>query len=163
MKKLNFKVKKTILISVLVVLVITFGTVIVSSIMKEHNTKDTQTLVKDNKLINIKENDSQQVKAPAISNDENKQINSNSETPKKADKVVKPDPPKEKPKTNDDITNKNKVPTYTENEVKPQSQTPAGGETGTFPGFGQVEDGGENKGENVNSSGNINNQVGEMN
>ena len=57
MKKLNFKVKKTILISVLVVLVITFGTVIVSSIMKGHNTKDTQTLVKDNKLIDIKKSD----------------------------------------------------------------------------------------------------------
>ncbi|MBC2579387.1 DUF6550 family protein [Clostridium sp. DJ247] len=162
MKKLNLKVKKNILVSVLVVLVIVFGTILISSITKEHNAKDTQALVKDNESVYLK-NDDAKTEKPT----EDKQLNSNPETTKKENKVVKPEPPKEKPKTNDDVTNKNKVPTYPEKEVKPQLQTPKDGETNNegqvnFPGFGQVEDGGANKGQNVNSNGDINKQVGKM-
>lgn len=179
MNKFSLKVKKKILISVLGVLVIGLGMVLVSSIKKEHNAQDSQALVKDNKSVDIKnddtkDNNSSQVKVPVIGSDEktekpteDKQLNLNTETTKEEKKVVKPEPPKETPKTNDDVTNKNKVPTYPEKEVKSQSQPPKGGEAnnkgqGNFPGFGTVEDGGANKGENVNSSGDINKQVGKM-
>jgi hypothetical protein len=179
MKKVNLKVKKNILISVLVVLVIGLGIVLTSFITKEHSEKDTEALVKDNKLLDIKtdntkENDSPQVKVPVMESDEkieeateDKELNSNIETTKKESKVIKPEPPKEKPKTKDDVTNKNKVPTYTEEEVKPQPQTTKSGENNNkeqvnFPGFGQVEDGGANKEQNVSSSGDINKQVGTM-
>jgi hypothetical protein len=179
MKKFNFKGKKGILISVLVVVIIALGTLLISVSTKEHNAKDTEALVKNNKLLDIKtdntkENNPLQVKVPVMESDEktekvteDKQLNSNIETTKKENKVIKPDPPKEKPKTNDDVTNKNKVPTYTEKEVKPQPQTTNSGETKkkeqvNFPGFGQVEDGGANKEQNVSSSGDINKQVGTM-
>lgn len=179
MNKFNLKVKKNILVSILGVLVIGLGMVLVASITKEHKAKDAQAFVKDNKIIDVKDdstkdNNSSKAIVPVIASDEktekpieDKQLDSNSETPKKADKVIKPEPPKEKPKTSDDLTNKNKVPTYPEKEVKPQSQPPKGGEAnnkgqGNFPGFGTVEDGGVNKGENVNSSGDINKQVGKM-
>lgn len=179
MNKFNLKVRKNILVSVLGVLVIGLGMVLLASITKEHKAKDAEVLVKDNKIMDVKndstkDNNSSQVKVPVIGSDEktekpteDKQLDPNSETPKKADNVIKPEPPKEKPKTSDDVTNKNKVPTYPEKEVKPQSQPPKSGEAnnkgqGNFPGFGTVEDGGANKGENVNSSGDINKQVGKM-
>lgn len=179
MKKLNFRVKKNILVSVLVVLVIAFGTILVGSITKEHNAKDAQALIKENEAVDIKiddakGNNSSQVKVPIMGSDEiteksteDKELNSNTEITNKENKVVKPEPPKYKPKTNDEITNKNKVPTYPEKEVKPELQTTNSGETNNkgqvnFPGFGQVEDDGENKGKNVNSNGDINKQVGTM-
>lgn len=179
MKKLSFKVKKNILTSILVVLVIAFGTILVGSITKEHNAKDTEILIKDSEAVDIKiddakGNNSSQVKVPVMGSDEkteksteDKELNSNTEITNKDNKVVKPEPPKYKPKTNDDITNKNKVPTYPEKEVKPELQTTNSGETNNkgqvnFPGFGQVEDDGENKGKNVNSNGDINKQVGTM-
>lgn len=179
MKKLNFRVKKNILASVLVVLVIAFGTILVGSITKEHNAKDAQALIKENEAVDIKiddakGNNSSQVNVPIMGSDkktekstEDKGLNSNTEITNKENKVVKPEPPKYKPKTNDDITNKNKVPTYPEKEVKPELQTTNSGETNNkgqvnFPGFGQVEADGENKGKNVNSNGDINKQVGTM-
>jgi hypothetical protein len=179
MKKVNLKVKKGILISVIVVVIIALGTVLISISTKEHNAKDTEALVKNNKLVDIKtdntkENNSLQVKVPVMESDEkieedteDKELNSNIETTKKENKVIKPEPPKEKPKTKDDVTNINKVPTYTEKEVKPQPKTIKSGENNikeqvNFPGFGQVEDGGANKEQNVNSSGDINKQVGTM-
>lgn len=179
MEKLSFKVKKNILTSVLVVLIIAFGTILVASSTKDHIVKDTQPLVQENKLLDIKtedtkENISPQVKISVIDSDkkteksiEEKEFNSNTEPTKKDNKVIKHETPKEKPKTNDDITNKNKVPTYPEKEVKPQPQTPKSQESNNkgqvnFPGFGSVEDGGANKRENVTSNGDINKQVGTM-
>lgn len=179
MKKLSFKVKKNILTSVLVVLVIAFGIILVGSITKGHNTKDAQVLIKDNEAVDIKiddakGNNSSQVNVPIMRSDEktektteDKELNSNTEITNKDNKIVKPEPPKYKPKTDDDITNKNKVPTYPEKEVKLELEITNSGETNdkgqvNFPGFGQVEDDGENKGKNVNSNGDINKQVGTM-
>jgi len=162
MKKLSFKVKKNILASVLVVLVIAFGTILVASITKEHNVEDAQTLVEYNESVSINKEDSKTEKP-----NEDEKLNLNTETLKKADKIVKPEPPKEKPKTSDDVTNKNKVPTYPEKEVKPQIETPKLGNVNSkgqmnFPGFGEVEDSGSNKGQNVSSNGDINKQIGTM-
>lgn len=162
MKKLSFKVKKNILASVLVVLVIAFGTILVASITKEHNVKDAETLVKYNESVSINKEDLKTEKP-----NEDEKLNSNIVILKKADKIVKHEPPKEKPKTSDDVTNKNKVPTYPEKEVKPQIETPKLGNVNSkgqmnFPGFGEVEDSGANKGQNVSSNGDINKQIGTM-
>jgi hypothetical protein len=101
MKKLSFKVKKNILASVLVVLVMAFGTILVASITKEHNVKDAETLVKYNEAVSINKEDSKTEKP-----NEGEKLNSNTVPLKKADKIVKPEPPKEKPRTSDDVTNK---------------------------------------------------------
>ena len=186
MKKLDFKVKKNAVIFSLVVIIIAFGTFLISYISKENNAKDTQAVTTDNKLNDVKiddtkTNDDEQVEAPEVGTSENKSEssavdkssenkaeNSITETEKKETTVVKPEPPKEKPKTQDDTTNKSKVPTYTENEVKPKSQKISnGGETNDkgqvyVPGFGWVDKGGTNKRETVTSGGDINKQVGKM-
>lgn len=60
MNKFNLKVRKNILVSVLGVLVIGLGMVLVSSITKEHKAKDAEALVKDNKIIDVK-NDSTKI------------------------------------------------------------------------------------------------------
>lgn len=186
MKKLDFKVKKNAVIFLLVVIIIAFGTFLISYISKENNAKDTQAVTTDNKLNDVKiddtkNNSEEQVEVPEVGTrenksesstvdkpSENKAENSITETEKKENTVVKPEPPKEKPKTQDDTTNKSKVPTYTENEVKPKSQnTNNGGETNDkgqvyFPGFGWVDKGSTNKSKTITSSGDINKQVGKM-
>ena len=186
MKKLDFKVKKNVVIFSLVVIIIAFGTFLISYISKENNVKDIQAVTTDNKLNDVKiddtkNNSEEQVEIPEVGtsenisesstvdkSSENKAENSIIETEKKENAVVKPKPPKEKPKTQDDTTDKSKVPTYTENEVKPKSQnTHNGGETNDkgqvyVPGFGWVDKGGTNKRETVTSSGDINKQVGKM-
>ncbi|MFA9398752.1 MAG: DUF6550 family protein, partial [Clostridiaceae bacterium] len=80
----------------------------------------------------------------------------------------KQDPPQEKPKTNEDITDKNIVPTYDENQVKTQEEaSPQGGEINEqgqvyMLGFGWIEDSGPNSGQVVTSDGDVNKQVGTM-
>lgn len=105
MNKFNLKVKKNILVSILGVLVIGLGMVLVASITKEHKAKDAQAFVKDNIIIDVKDdstkdNNSSKAIVPVIGSDEktekpteDKQLDSNSETPKKADKVIKPEAP----------------------------------------------------------------------
>lgn len=165
MKKLNFNVKKKVVISVLLVTSIALGISLIAYITKEHNTKDTQVLAKNNKISEVKVDDK---KIVAEESSQDNVVSTNNETLNNETVPTKPEPPKEKPKTQDDMTNKNKVPTYTEKEVNPQSQTtPNAGEINSkgqtyFPGFGFVDNGGVNKGELVNSSGDINKQVGKM-
>lgn len=168
MKKFNFNLKKNVAISVFVVLALVLGTGLISYISKEHNAKDTQISVKDNKT---------EIKVPVInSNDriekpsEDNTVSTKPETVKQDTVPLKPETPKVKPKTQDATTNKDKVPTYTEKQVKPQPQTaPKGGETNSkgqiyLPGFGWVDNqGGGGQGTNVSSDGDINKQVGTMN
>ncbi|TYQ17850.1 UNVERIFIED_CONTAM: hypothetical protein Cloal_0222 [Acetivibrio alkalicellulosi] len=77
------------------------------------------------------------------------------------------EPPKNSPKTNSDLSDKSNVPSYEEIEINPQEKLPLAGERNNkgevyFPGFGWIEDDGENITTNVDSEGDINNQVGTM-
>lgn len=175
MKKLNFNVKKNLTVTLLVVLAIALGAGLISYVNKTPKNKEDKVLsdinkVDEVKVEEIKTENEEKAKVPVIDavgstekSSQNNVISSNTETAPK-----KPEPPKEKPKTTDDITNKNKVPTYPEKAVKPQKESnPKGGEKNNkgqvyFPGFGWVDDSGANKGETVTSDGDINKQVGTM-
>lgn len=166
MKKLSFNVKKNFVISILVVTSIVLGVGVISYITNEHKVKDIQVLAKDNKPIKVKADEK---KLDVEESSKDKTVSTNTEAPKKEIVPTKPEPPKEKPKTQDDIANINKVPTYTEKQVKPQTQeAPKGGEANSkgqiyLPGFGWVDnEGGGGQGTNVNSNGDINKQVGNM-
>lgn len=181
MKKYNFDIKKNIVISVLVVLTLALGIGLVSYITKHNNTKDSISLTNGNKKNNIiinAQNDEDGVNGnrdentnkitPEVKPTKDKTASSNTVTINKENTVTKPEPPEQKPKTTEVTTNKDKVPTYTDKEVKPQiNLTPNAGQTNSngqtyFPGFGFVNDSGANKAQTVNSSGNINKQVGKM-
>lgn len=88
--------------------------------------------------------------------------------PKESEETVKSEPPKNTPKTNSDLTDKSKIPTYEEKEINPQGKTPQAGDKNDkgqiyIPGFGWVKDEGEeNKTTDVDSEGDINKQVGTM-
>ncbi|EKQ55164.1 MULTISPECIES: DUF6550 family protein [Clostridium] len=176
MKKLNFNVKKNLTVTFLVVLAIALGAGLISYVNKTPKTKEDKVLsdinkVDEVKVDEIKTENEEKAKVPVINaadstekSSQNNVVSSNTETAPK-----KPEPPKEKPKTTDDITNKNKVPTYPEKAVKPQKESsPKGGEKNNkgqvyVPGFGWVNDeGGGGQGTNVTSDGDINKQVGTM-
>lgn len=176
MKKLNFNVKKNLTVTLLVVLAIALGAGLISYVNKTPKTKEDKVLsdinkVDEVKVDEIKTENEEKAKVPVINaadstekSSQNNVVSSNTETAPK-----KPEPPKEKPKTTDDITNKNKVPTYPEKAVKPQKESsPKGGEKNNkgqvyVPGFGWVNDeGGGGQGTNVTSDGDINKQVGTM-
>lgn len=178
MKKLNFIEKKNVVISVLVILALVVGIGLISYVNRENKAKDSQTLLDSNKVkdINLDEiKTDDENKVPEINTNDNAEKtaldskeNENTETLNKDTVPTKPEPPKEKPKTSDDITDKNKVPTYSEKEVEPQiNTTPKGGEINSkgqtyLPGFDYVDNSGSNKGETVTSDGDINKQVGKM-
>ncbi|PWL55834.1 MAG: hypothetical protein DBY38_00650 [Clostridium cadaveris] len=171
MKKLNFNVKKNLTVTLLVVLAIALGAGLISYVNKTPKNKEDKVLSDINKVDEIKTENEEKAKVPVINaadstekSSQNNVVSSNTETVPK-----KPEPPKEKPKTTDDITNKNKVPTYPEKAVKPQKESsPKGGEKNNkgqvyVPGFGWVNDeGGGGQGTNVTSDGDINKQVGTM-
>lgn len=171
MKKLNFNVKKNLTVTLLVVLAIALGAGLISYVNKTPKNKEDKVLSDINKVDEIKTQNEEKAKVPVINaadstekSSQNNVVSSNTETAPK-----KPEPPKEKPKTTDDITNKNKVPTYPEKAVKPQKESsPKGGEKNNkgqvyVPGFGWVNDeGGGGQGTNVTSDGDINKQVGTM-
>ncbi|KOF56349.1 hypothetical protein AGR56_05910 [Clostridium sp. DMHC 10] len=176
MKKLNFNVKKNLTVTLLVVLAIALGAGLISYVNKTPKNKEDKVLsdinkVDEVKVEEIKTENEEKAKVPVINaadstekSSQNNVVSSNTETVPK-----KPEPPKEKPKTTDDITNKNKVPTYPEKAVKPQKESsPKGGEKNNkgqvyVPGFGWVNDeGGGGQGTNVTSDGDINKQVGTM-
>lgn len=176
MKKLNFNVKKNLTVTLLVVLAIALGAGLISYVNKTPKNKEDKVLsdinkVDEVKVDEIKTQNEEKAKVPVINaadstekSSQNNVVSSNTETAPK-----KPEPPKEKPKTTDDITNKNKVPTYPEKAVKPQKESsPKGGEKNNkgqvyVPGFGWVNDeGGGGQGTNVTSDGDINKQVGTM-
>jgi len=85
-----------------------------------------------------------------------------------APEPTKPPAPSEKPKPVGDVKNPTATPTYKkEDTVKTKPQEPQAGtknEKGQVyvPGFGYVDNGGENKVEVVESNGDINKQVGTM-
>lgn len=181
MKKLNFNVKKNLTVTFLVVLAIALGAGLISYVNKTPKTKEDKVLsdinkVDEVKVEEIKTENEEKAKVPVINaadstekSSQNNVVSSNTETLKTEAVPKKPEPPKEKPKTTDDITNKNKVPTYPEKAVKPQKElSPKGGEKNNkgqvyVPGFGWVNDeGGGGQGTNVTSDGDINKQVGTM-
>lgn len=175
MKKLNLKVKKDVLISIFVALILVLGIGLMCNIHKENKEKDNEILLESNRTKEVKVDDietdnEKEIKEPVINTDDASTENiKNTETIKKETVPVKPEPPKVKPKTKDDITNKNKVPTYSEKEVKPEAEIiPKGGDTNSkgqvyFPGFGWVNNSGSNNGQAASSDGDINKQVGTMN
>lgn len=180
MKKIDFSLKKKVVILFLITATVVLGTGLIYSISNGHNPKDTQVSERNNKVSGVEIDDwkidnEDHIKLSVIdafgAKDEVTQddaVNADTETIKKETTPARPEPPKEKPRTEDDITNKSKVPTYSEEKVKPQSQpTPKGGDTNNkgqvyFPGFGWVDNSGENKGETVTSDGDISKQVGTM-
>lgn len=178
MKKFNLIVKKNVVISVLVILALVLGIGLISYVNRENKARDSKILLDGNKMKDVnldKIKTDDENKVPEINTNDNAEKtaldskeNENTETVNKDTVPAKPEPPKEKPKTNDDITNKNKVPTYSEKEVEPQvNTTPKGGETNIkgqtyLPGFDYIDNSGPNKGETVTSDGDINKQVGKM-
>lgn len=178
MKKFNLIVKKNVVISVLVILALVLGIGLISYVNRENKARDSKILLDGNKMKDVnldKIKTDDENKVPEINTNDNAEKtaldskeNANTETVNKETVPTKPEPPKEKPKTNDDITDKNKVPTYSEKEVGPQvNTTPKGGEINNkgqtyLPGFDWVDNSGSNKGENVTSGGDINKQVGKM-
>ncbi|UZQ48866.1 DUF6550 family protein [Clostridium kluyveri] len=187
MKKLNLKVKKNILISACLVVSLVAAGSIISLITKTQNIKDVPDLANKPKNVTVTEDESkkeepQPVVVPEADKKDDTADANNIPVPKvtqtevsksqvviQKEKTPKPEPPKEKPKTTDSVTDKSKVPTYPAKETKPQpqTQTTQAGEKNSkgqvyFPGFGWVDDGGANKGESVNSTGDVNKQVGTM-
>jgi len=181
MKKLNFNVKKNLTVTLLVILAIALGAGLISYVNKTTKPKEDKILSDINKVDEVKVDEikidhEEKDKVPVINDADNTEkssqnnaVSSNTETSKPEAVPKKPEPPKEKPKTTDDITNKNKVPAYPEKAVKPQKESiPKGGEKNNkgqvyVPGFGWVNDeGGGGQGTNVTSDGDINKQVGTM-
>ncbi|ERI90667.1 hypothetical protein HMPREF1982_03705 [Clostridiales bacterium oral taxon 876 str. F0540] len=189
MKKLNLKVKKNILVSMCVVVSVVLAVSIISLTTKESKVKDVPALANKSENITVSEDESKKEEPqPVVVPEEDKKddtVNTNhipvpkiTQTEVSKSQVViqkentpKPAPPKEKPKTTDSLTDKSKVPTYPAKETKPQAQaqTPKAGEKNSkgqvyVPGFGWVEDeGGGGQGKVIDSNGDINKQVGNMN
>jgi outer membrane biosynthesis protein TonB len=179
MRKLNINLKKNAVISVLLILAFILGIGLIIYVTKERLPEGSQVALDKNAMnkVNvdeIKADTEVNVKEPIIVSTENTEktvkenvVISKEEVPK-AEEAKKPEPPKEKPKTQDDITDKSKVPTYTEKAVNPSTEaTPKAGEKNSsgqiyVPGFGWVKDSGPNKTVKVDSSGDINKQVGKM-
>jgi len=181
MRKLNFNLKKNMTVSVLLIIALGLGIGLIAYTNKGSAAKDNKVLAEENKKVNVNEvtnaYDKKEVNPASDDSAEKKTQNNldaispqvvSNESAKKEETPKKPDPPKEKPKTQDNITDKNKVPTYTEKEVKPNvDTTPKSGEKNSsgqayVPGFGWVKDSGSNSSVKVNSSGDINKQVGKM-
>jgi hypothetical protein len=187
MKKLDLKLKKNILISICAIVSVVLAVSIISLTTKTPKVKDVPALVNNSENITAtsdenKDEEPQPITVPEVDKKEDAVDANNIPIPKvtqtevsksqvviQKEKTPKPEPPKEKPKTTDSLIDKSKVPTYPANETKPQTktQTPKAGEKNSkgqvyFPGFGWVDDNGANKGENVNSSGDVNKQVGTM-
>jgi hypothetical protein len=192
MKRLNLNIRKNMIVPILLLSVIVLGGLLISSFIGKDNNTDIHVAITDSEepQVKIEENEvnenegASEVEVPKIDekestinpneevneNETNTANNTNTDSSKKKDEVVKPEPPKEKPETKDDITDKNNVPTYEEKEVNPSTQpeTPKGGETNNkgqiyVPGFGWVDDSGPNKEVKVDSDGDINKQIGNMN
>lgn len=189
MKKLDLKLKKNILIFACLVVSLVAAGSIISLTTKRQNIKDVPALANKSENVTVTEDESKKeepkpVVVPEVDKKEDA-VNTNSipvpkvtQTEVSKSQVViqkenapKPEPPKEKPKTTDSLTDKSKVPTYPAKETKPQAQTqtqsPKAGEKNSkgqvyVPGFGWVDDGGTNKGKSVNSTGDVNKQVGTM-
>lgn len=189
MKKLNLKAKKNILISMCAVVSVILAVSINSLTTKTPKVEDIPALADKSENIFVTEDESKKEEPqPVVVSESDKKedtVNTNnipipkvtqtevskSQVVIQKEKTPKPEPPKEKPETTDSLTDKSKVPTYHAKETKPQTQaqtqTPKAGEKNSkgqvyFPGFGWIDDGGVNKGENVNSSGDVNKQVGTM-
>lgn len=179
MERLNLNIKKNMVVSILLLSVIVLGGLLISSFIGKDNNTDIHVAITDSEepQVKIEENEvnenegASEVEVPKIDEKESTiNPNTNTDSSKKKDEVVKPEPPKEKPETKDDITDKNNVPTHEEKEVNPSTQpeTPKGGETNNkgqiyVPGFGWVDDSGPNKEVKVDSDGDINKQIGNMN
>jgi outer membrane biosynthesis protein TonB len=187
MKKLDLKLKKNILISACLVVSLVAAGSIITLITKTQNVKDIPALANKPENIAVTEDENkkeepQQVVVPEINTKENTADTNNIPVPKvtqtevsksqvviQKEKTPKPEPPKEKPKTTDSVTDKSKVPTYPAKETKPQVQTPSAGEKNSkgqvyVPGFGWVKDEGSGgQGKVIDSNGDINKQVGNMN
>ncbi|WP_028306807.1 DUF6550 family protein [Desulfitibacter alkalitolerans] len=180
MKRLNINTRKNIVVSLLLLSVIVMGGLLISPFIEKDNNEDINVAIADNGELQIKIEENEingiegpsEVEGPIIDEKESTiNPNTNTDSSKKKEEVVIPEPPKEKPESKDDITDKNKVPIYEEKEVKPSAQpeTPKGDERNNkgqiyIPGFGWVDDkGGGGEGHIVDSEGDINKQIGNMN
>ncbi|MBV4419306.1 hypothetical protein KM800_08170 [Clostridium tyrobutyricum] len=130
MKKLDLKLKKNILISACLVVSLVAAGSIISLTTKTQNIKDVPALSNKSESITVTEGESkkevpQQVVVPEIDKKENTADTNNIPVPKvtqtevsksqvviQKEKAPKPEPPKEKPKTTDSLTDKSKVPAY---------------------------------------------------
>lgn len=187
MKKLSLKTKKNILISAYLVVGLVAAGSIISLITNTQNIKDVPALANKSENVTVTEDESKKeepkpVVVPETDKKEDVENTNNIPVPKvtqtevsksqvviQKEKAPKPAPPKEKPKTTDSLTDKSKVPSYPASETKPQAQTPSAGDKNSngqvyVPGFGWVKDeGGGGQGTTIDSNGDINKQVGNMN
>lgn len=188
MKQFNLKLKSYLVIEVISIIVI--GLVILVVIANRNNSTvhtvtekgstriaETKVTIEPQRTLNIEttskinaqpiETVSPQ-KAPILKNEENTTKTVVSIQGEQQTKNIKPTQPP-KPVTSDEITNKNKKPTYTEQEVKPQQSQPNNGEKNEkgqiyVKGFGWIKDeGGGGKGTTVNGMKENGNKIGNMN
>lgn len=188
MKKLNSKMQRNIIVAGLLIATIAVGGLLITNFKDKEIKKESEVSVTINPTpeVKVEEAEKTAVEVPKIEEKQNttvtekepdtkKAVNTETtktETTKKStDTPKKPEPPKDTPKTKDDLTDKSKVPTYEDKEIKPQTQTetPKSGDKNSegevfVPGFGYVKDeGGGGQGTKVDSDGDIEKQVGNMN
>lgn len=185
MKNVNVKMQRNLIVVSLIAIILVLGTFLVSNFKVKgqkdeaiisdtkkpqvnvvpENSKPVKNIVKQEAKVKTKDTQNASNKVVVNKNKKNIVINFNKSS--NHDRLSKSKPPKTKPKTRDKLTNKNKVPSYDDKDVKLQTDNNSSKKIKGkiyVPGFGWIKnEGGGGKGVKVDSDGDINKQVGIMN